>query len=190
MRMKYNWMSFGKKENRIRFVHLNKPWKLGLAGMITSPMFAEKIAVVIDDTPFDKSDYDYACLCCDKDGRSPRIMMSSRVFYDIKRGTPEARTILLHEIGHYHNRDAPNATGTDHKEREALAARGEVSPAELRADAFAAEYLGSETVAAGLCALKERIRRDYSNYEESAYSATLAELDARIAALAPAAGQN
>lgn len=56
MRLKYNRMSFDRKEKRITFVHLNKPWKLGLAGVITSPMFQENIAVVIDDTPFEESD--------------------------------------------------------------------------------------------------------------------------------------
>lgn len=183
MRLKYNRMSFGKKEKRITFVHLNKPWKLGLAGMITSPMFQEKIAVIIDDTPFEKSDYDYACFACDKYGKSPRIMMNSRVFYDIKRGHPEARAILLHELGHYHHNDIPNASGIDCEERETLVANGKVSPAELRADAFAADYLGAETVIAGLSTLKERIRKDYSEYEESYYSATMAELDARISAL-------
>ena len=59
MRLKYNRMSFGRKEKRITFVHLNKPWKLGLAGVVTSPLFQENIAVVIDDTPFEESDYDY-----------------------------------------------------------------------------------------------------------------------------------
>lgn len=183
MRLKYNRMSFGKKEKRITFVHFNKPWKLGLAGMVTSPMFQENIAVVIDDTPFEESDYDYACLACDKQGKAPRLMMNSRVFYDIKRGTQEARTILLHELGHYKNNDIPNGSGTDEGERESLAGAGKVSPAELQADAFAAEYLGTEIVANGLAALKERVLHDYADYEQDYCDATVKELEARIAAL-------
>lgn len=183
MGLKYNRMTFGKKRNRITFVHLNKPWKLGLAGMVTTPLFEEKIAVVIDDTPIEESDYDYACISCDKNGRAPRIMMHSRVFYDIKRGYPEARTILLHELGHYRNRDIPNESGTIRDDREALAASGQVSQAELRADAFAVQYLGAETVAAGLSALKERILSDYSDREAECYSATIKEIDLRIAAV-------
>lgn len=105
MKLKYNRMYFGSKKNRITFVHLNKPWKLGLAGMVTSPLFEEKIAVAVDNTPMDEADYDYACLACNRDGKSPRILMIPRVFYDIKRGSAEARTILLHELGHYRNGD-------------------------------------------------------------------------------------
>ena len=183
MRLKYNRMSFGRKEKRITFVHLNKPWKLGLAGMVTSPMFQENIAVVIDDTPFEESDYDYACLACDKHGRSPRIMMNSFVFYDIKRGSLEARTILFHELGHYHNKDISEGKCSGHDTREALATSGSVSPAELCADAFASDYLGKDKVIMGLAALKERILNDYANYEEVCYAATIQELDSRIAAL-------
>ena len=183
MGLKYNRMSFGKKGKRITFVHFNKPWKLGLAGMVTSPMFQENIAVVIDDTPFEESDYDYACLACDKHGKSPRIMMTSRVFYDIKRGTPEARTILLHELGHYKNNDISVGRGTDQEKREALAAGGSVSPAELQADAFAAEYLGAEVVVRGLASLKERILHDYADYEQGYCDATVKELEDRISAL-------
>ena len=183
MSLKYNRMSFGKKGKRITFVHLNKPWKLGLAGMVTSPMFQENIAVVIDDTSFEESDYDYACLACDKQGKSPRIMMTSRVFYDIKRGMPEARTILLHELGHYRNKDISEGKCSDRDEREALATTGSVSPAELRADAFAAEYLGAEVVVRGLVALKERILHDYADYEQGCCNATVKELETRISAL-------
>ena len=183
MRLKYNRMTFGKREKRITFVHLNKPWKLGLAGMVTSPLFDEKIAVVVDDTPIEESDFDYACLSCDKNGKAPRILMNSRVFYDIKRGYPEARTILLHELGHYHNMHIPNSFGTDHGERECMAASGKVSQAEIHADAFAAQYLGVETVAEGLSVLKARILSDYSDCEADSYSATIKELDSRIVAL-------
>lgn len=183
MRMKFNRMTFGKKGAKITLVHLNKPWKLGLAGMVTSPLFDEKIAIVIDDTPLEEADYDYACLACDKHGRSPRILMNSFVFYDIKRGTPEARTILLHELGHYRNKDISEGKSLDRVERESLATTGSVSPAELRADAFAADYLGAEKVASGLTALKERIKCDYKDYEEDCYAATIAELDARITAI-------
>lgn len=151
--------------------------------MVTSPLFEEKIAVVIDDTPFEEADYDYACLACDKNGRSPRIMLNSFVFYDIKRGTPEARTILLHELGHYHNKDISEGKCSNRDERETLAITGAVIPAELRADAFAAEYLGIEKVISGLIALKERIKSDYRDYEEDCYAAAIIELDARIKAL-------
>jgi hypothetical protein len=46
MKMKYGRMSFGKKATRITIVHLNKPQSCGLAGMVTSPIFAENIALV------------------------------------------------------------------------------------------------------------------------------------------------
>jgi len=180
MKLKYNRMFFGRKKNRITFVHLNKPWKLGLAGMVTSPLFEDKIAVAVDDTPMEESDYDYACLACNRDGGSPRIMMTSRVFYDIKRGHAEARTILLHELGHYWNKDISPGKCTDQAQREHLVVCGSVSEAELRADAFAVAYLGRETVIAGLSALKERILRDYANHDMADIELTVKELDARI----------
>ena len=110
-------------------------------------------------------------------------MLNSRVFYDIKRGTAEARMILLHELGHYYNKDISGGKCTDRKEREYLATNGYVSQAELCADAFAVEYLGADMVISGLTSLIARILHDYEDYEEESLAIPIAELKARIAIL-------
>ena len=62
--MRYQTMHFGKKKNRISLIHMNKPLKGGLAGMVSSPLFNENIAIIVDETPEELRYYDFACLAC------------------------------------------------------------------------------------------------------------------------------
>ena len=175
-------MNFGKGKERIILTHLNKPMELGLAGMVSSFLFQENIAIVIDDNP-KTVEYDFACLAYKKDGSAPRVMMKREFFYDIKRGTPESRTILMHELGHYYNGDNLNTKGNSDLDRESLIAQNKVSEKELKADAFAVKYLGVEKVAAGLEALKQRVLTEYADYDEESVQLTVKELEIRISYL-------
>lgn len=148
--MRFQTMHFGKKKNRISLIHMNKPLKGGLAGMVSSPLFNQNIAIIVDETPEELRDYDFACLACGENGAVPRVMMAKEIYYDIKRGKPYARMILFHELGHYYNKDLSTHNPDRDDEREKQALEGTVSLEETRADAFAAEYLGLATVIEGL----------------------------------------
>lgn len=148
--MRYHIMHFGKKKNKISLIHMNKPLKGGLAGMVSSSIFNENIAIIVDETPEELRDYDFACLACGENGAAPRVMMTREIYYDIKRGKPYARMILFHELGHYYNKDLSVHNLERDAEREKQASEGTVSTEETNADAFASEYLGVATVIDGL----------------------------------------
>ena len=99
---------------------------LKLGGMISSPMFKENIAIVVEDNP-STIDYDFACLGYTKKKTAPRVMMKRNFFEDLKCGTPESRMILFHEIGHYSNGDILTNDGNNDAEREALVSDNKVS---------------------------------------------------------------
>lgn len=177
--MQYKQLEFGTDENKITITLLNKIMEQRLAGMISSPMFNENIAIVVEDNP-KTIDYDFACLGYTKEKTVPRVMMKSEFFDDLKHGTPESRMILFHEIGHYANNDFLTNEGNVDAEREALVAENKVSKKEIKADAFAVSYLGKDVVIAGLEDLKKRILRDYADYDEDSLRITIKEIDIRI----------
>ena len=47
MDLSYNVMRFGPKKRRIKIVHLKKPVTKGLAGLIESNLFPQRIAIVV-----------------------------------------------------------------------------------------------------------------------------------------------
>jgi hypothetical protein len=185
MKMKYGRMSFGKKATRITIVHLNKPQSCGLAGMVTSPIFAENIALVIDSTPAEDMDYDFSCLTFSAEGHHPRICLQEEFFYGIKRGSAEARMMLFHELGHYVNNDNLRydyQSGEYGNERRVAVANGAVLDMEAAADSFAVDYLGRETVINGLSLLLARVQSMYSSTEYDSEDVRLLtkEIETRI----------
>lgn len=178
--MRYQSMHWGTKKNRISLIHLNKPLANGLVGMVYSSLFRDRIMIIVDDTPEDLREYDFACFACAENAAVPRVIMTRDVYYDIKRGKPYARTILLHEIGHYYHNDLSIRKGNRDAEREELVSLGMVSDEEARADSFAVDYLGAPTVILGLEELKSLVTNRYINYEEQAVNAIINEIDLRI----------
>ena len=163
--MRYQKMSFGKKQKRISLIHMNKPMQNGVAGFIASRMFSNKIPIIVDTTE-EESDYDFACLACGKDGLVPRIVMSREVYYDIKRGKLYARVILLHELGHYfYNHHLIQKENRD-EERTKLASNDEVSEEEIKADLFAVEYLGVESVVGVLYGICDHLKKKYVEQDD------------------------
>lgn len=177
--MQYQTISFGEGKEKIELTLLDNLMDLSLGGMISSPMFNENIAIVVEDNP-ETIDYDFACLGYTKEKTAPRVMMKSEFFDALKRGTPESRTILFHEIGHYVNGDILTNEGNTDAEREALVADNKVSEKEIKADAFAVAYLGKDAVIAGLEGLKKRILTEYADYDEDSIRITIKEIDIRI----------
>ena len=177
--MQYKEIEFGNDENKIKIMLLDEMMEQRLAGMISSPLFKENIAIVIIENPED-DDYSFACLGCGKDGKAPRVVMTEELFAELKAEEPVAKVVLMHEIGHYHNSDVGNNEDNSDDRRRELVANNQVCPKEIKADAFAVRYLGKETVIEGLEILKRRILDVYKDYDEESVELSIKEIDIRI----------
>ena len=177
--MQYKEIHFRKDENKITKTLLSEVMEQGLAGMISSPMFKENIAIVICENPKDE-DYSFACLGSGTDGVAPRVVLTEELLNELRNEIPVAAVVLMHEIGHYYNSDIGNNEDNSDERRRKLVANNEVCPKEIKADAFAVKYLGKETVIAGLETLKHRIRDVYKDYEEESVELSIKEIDIRI----------
>lgn len=177
--LQYKQLEFGTDENEITITLLSEVIEQGLAGMISSPMFNENIAIVICENPKDE-DYSFACLGCGKDGVAPRVAMTRELYDELKIETPMAKTVVLHEVGHYYNSDIGNNEDNSDERRRALVAQNKVCQKEIKADAFAVQYLGKDTAIAGLEALKERILKDYVDYDAESVQLSAREIEIRL----------
>ncbi len=180
---KHSTIAFGKGDHRLVLLHMNKPLRGGMIGMVKSKLFPFPVAVIIDETPVDDRDYSFACLACAENGVAPRILIERELFYDIIRGSIEARVILLHELGHYFHRHLSQQI----KDRDAVridrASSGYVDPNEIEADLFVVSYLGKEQTIMGLQCLIERICKEYADYDKYSVQLAVNEIKLRIAAL-------
>lgn len=176
--MQYNEIEFGNDENKITITLLEETMGKGLMGMLSSTIFKENIALIIDEE-HDDEDYTFACLGCGKDGVAPRVVMTKELYDELKEETPMAKTVLMHEVGHYYNVDVGNNEDNSEDRRRELVTQNKVCPKEIKADAFAVQYLGKDTVIAGLKALKERIIEDYADYDEESVQLSIRELEIR-----------
>lgn len=177
--LQYKQLEFGTDENEITITLLSEVIEQGLAGIISSPMFNENIAIVICENPEDE-DYSFACLGCGKDGVAPRVVITEELLNELRNEIPVAKVVLMHEIGHYYNSDVGNNEDNSDERRRKLVVNNEVCPKEIKADAFAVVYLGKEMVIAGLETLKQRIRDVYKDYEEESVELSIKEIDIRI----------
>ena len=172
-------ITFGENENQITVTLLDETMEQGLIGMISSPMFKENVAIVIVKDS-DSVDYDYACLGCAKNGLAPRVVMTEKIYDELKEEKSVAKAILLHEIGHYYNSDVGNNEDNSDDRRRQLVIRNKACPKEIKADTFAVQYLGKTAVVAGLRELQRRILVDYADYDEESVHITIKEIDIRI----------
>ena len=184
MDLTYQIMRFGKKERRIDVLHLRKPVKKGLAGMVTSGLFPQSVALVVDPRPIEDLEYSFMCLSRGAMVDSASVWMEKDTFYGIKRGNQLARTALFHELGHYyyrHMKRSKEEIDVYDEARVSAAEMGQVLQEELDAEQFAADYLGREYVIAGLAELKTEIanRIDQGLYDEENVAA-IKELEYRI----------
>ena len=177
--MEQRELKLGANENQITVTLLDETMGQGLIGMISSPMFKENIAIVIDkcNDPFD---YNFACLGCGENGVAPRVTMTEKVYDELKEELSVAEVILLHEIGHYYNSDVCKNEDNSDERRRQLVVKNEACPKEIKADAFAVKYLGKETVVKGLQELQRRILVDFADYDEESVQITIKEIDIRI----------
>ena len=90
------------------------------------------------------------------------------------------KTVVMHEIGHYYNSDVGHNEDNSEERRRNLVSKNKVCQKEIKADAFAVEYLGKETVIAGLETLKHRILDVYKDYDEESVELSVKEIEIRI----------
>lgn len=188
MNLTYNTMRFGKKGRKITILHLKKPVQKGLAGMITSKLFPQKIALVVDDKPCDDLDYSFACLSYTPETAFAAIWIEENLFYGIKSGDKMARTTLFHELGHYYHKHFKNSKeemDAYDEARSQMVETNQVIQPELDADQFAVDYLGLDYVIDGLTVLKSRLadRIECGAYDSEAGDVAIKELSLRIARL-------
>ena len=177
--VQYREIEFGRDENKITVTLLDETMGQGLIGMISSPIFKENIAMVIVEDP-DSVDYNFACLGWAENGIAPRVAMTEKLYKELKAGVPVAKVVLMHEIGHYQNGDVTMDDDNSDERRSKLVANDEVCPKEIKADAFAVEYLGKETVIDGLKELQRRILADFADYDEESVKISIKEIEIRI----------
>lgn len=177
--MNGNITIFGDGKDKIELTLLDEPMDQKLAGMISSPMFKENIAIIIIEDP-DSVDYNFACLGWAKNGVAPRIAMTEELYKELKAGVPVAKVVLMHEIGHYYHGDNEKDEDNSDDRRRELVLQNKVCHKEINADAFAVKYLGKEPVIAGLNELQRRILVDFTDYDEESIQITIKEIDIRI----------
>ena len=177
--VQYNEIEFGNDENKITITLLEETMGKGLMGMLSSIIFKENVALVIDEE-HDDEDYTFACLGCGKDGVAPRVLMTEELYNELKKQTPMGKTVVMHEIGHYYNSDVGYNEDNSEERRRNLVSQNMVCQKEIKADAFAVQYLGKDTVIAGLEALKERIIKDYADYDEESVRLSIKEIEIRL----------
>jgi len=159
MKRTINRMSFGKNDKRIDIFHLTKPQKNGIAGLIESKQFKDKIGMIVDDDLQTNYDADFACLVTSKNGIAPRIIMERRIFLGLKRGDAMSRFIIFHELGHYYNKDINESFNSEKYDAERInyVEQGSILKNEAAADDFAVEYLGRDTSIKGLNELYDQV---------------------------------
>ena len=177
--MQYNEIEFGNDENKITITLLEETLGKGLMGMLSSTILKENIALVTDEE-HDDEDYTFACLGCGKDGVAPRVLMTEELYNELKKQTPMGKTVVMHEIGHYYNSDVGHNEDNSEERRRNLVSQNMVCQKEIKADAFAVQYLGKDTVIAGLETLKERIIKDYADYDEESVRLSIKEIEIRL----------
>ena len=155
-------MYFRSGKDYMMLVHLRKPiaipnQNMSLAGYVKSKLFSGNIALIVDYRDRDDSNFEYACASLGSDG-NVRVRMEPAVYLDFVRGKPYARTAIMHELGHVFHNDLPeiHQDGIEYdSERLSLIESGEVHEREIRADAFAARFLGATIVSEGLSYLRD-----------------------------------
>ena len=159
----------------------------GLSGMIRGKGLPHDLAILLDKPSDAAPEYLHAALVGSA-GMVIAIRMTPAVFHGIRSGDPMARTCLFHELGdfvHKHLETPGFQTEAYEKERYRIALEGGLIRQELEADAFAAEYLGSNVVARGLSVIRSLHENNLNDGIHIPEEVTVAmrELDSRIMSL-------
>lgn len=184
----FSFMRFGKGNRMIEVCLERKARKNGFAGFVFSKRCREDILVVVNDALLDERNVRGGYITAHENSTDPIIILSSWVFNEIKRGVPSARLLLLHEIGHYccGHLNHPPVLESEFEQRRDYAVQNSVSPEEMEADSFVAEYLGAEYVVWALQnSMEERLAIDLMEgvHSDSRNDLVLREYQLRIDAI-------
>ena len=172
----------GSDENKLSILIMEEMMERGLAGMVSSPMFEENIAIVVREN----KEYDYyfiAGFSQKKKGAASCVFITKELLDELRDESPMAKTIFLHEIGHYANSDVEIFDEKNDDRRREFVKQNKASPKEIKADEFAVGYLGRETVINGLKELKDRILAKCKDYDPESIKLSVKEIDIRISYL-------
>ena len=178
--MDYQILSFGQDSNAVDILCLDSPIEKGLAGYAKSSLFPANVGLVVDITPSEILEYDYACLAHYRNNDSYMVHMEASIFNGIKANDPMSLTTLFHELGHYVNRDLEDKalySSEYEDERSASILNGKANERELAADRFAAMILGNDIVVKGLEALKLNSLQHYVEGEDDPELLNLNQLE-------------
>ncbi len=150
-------MRFGSGDREIAITVLAESEEYGLAGAVEGKLLPGMVAIKQDNTPRADRKYDVAALQITKQGSDAAISLELEICEKLKDGESLALFAVFHELGHYvHGHALRRTNNSDYEEnRKALAREGTAHPNELEADAFAAEYLGTDRAISGLEELKK-----------------------------------
>lgn len=182
----YYPISFNDEDHKIEIVILESPLEKGLVGMVTSKLFHDNIALVVDYSPNEYLDYDYACLSHYRPSDRYAVHMEEFIYTGLMAQDSMAMTILFHELGHYYHNDidSPDYLTVYDEQRKTSVLDGNANERELLADRFAVDYLGTEIVIKGLQDLKKATLERFDNEcDPESFKLNQKELQYRIDAL-------
>ena len=78
--MDYQELSFGRDDSTVDILCLDTPIDKGLAGYAKSSLFPANVGLVVDITPSEILDYDYACLAHYRSNDSYMVHMEESIF--------------------------------------------------------------------------------------------------------------
>ncbi len=175
-----NTLGVGKKE--IRVYLLDSPMEKNIVGMVESDLFTSNVGLVLDSHEEDL-EYNWAALFYGQQNTG-FIMMEDEIYQGLKNNGNMEIMILLHELGHYFFEQFNKTADPGTKEQARLSAilDNQVYIEEIKADEFAADYIGPIKATEALEYLKQKTIDKYSNeqYDIDNIKITLKEIDLRI----------
>ncbi len=177
--LNYTEKNYSNGATSITVVVFDKLFKSNIIGIVISDLFEYMVPLILVEK--DENAVDFAYLGCAKGGRYPRISFENEYCADLRALTNEVVTVIFHELGHFYNGDLTNGSfnfEAYHAERVGVANTNIVHSMELKADDFAASFLGNTVVADGLTAVKIRTEESYTGYEN--VEIAVSELEERI----------
>ena len=178
-------LTLGSGDEKISILLLKEEIGLGLIGMINSKLFPMNVGLVALSGKPEDDQFCIAARSHSKDGKGQFVAMDEKLIEGLRSKTDEAIFALLHELGHLVNNDSVSAGEEFERYNHARMDKvqnGEVLDMELRADAFATKYLGTQAAANALRALMEREKAYYSSddFDEGDLQIALDEIEYRI----------
>ena len=181
---------FRSEKEVIEVSTLKKPDKYGFFGWMESHSSGKYVRIWVDDATLERLHIRNGYIRYYDDPSKATIVIDTAMFQDYKRNGFEGPMLLFHEFGHFmlgHLEDDPTVENEFDRRLELLE-QDKVSQEELDADAYAAKFIGGDTVYSALWESREsRSALCFFDCDETD-EAALKEYDLRMRAIAAAYG--